>query len=236
MQMIQLIRQYKGITPVNTHLNTAAEVKPVTMDVAADFAQWEQVEWHYRDYVNDTEPRDAIGYGGIHYTDNTGRNDIAIIKMVNDSEKLYAYIQTEKNITGMGEGHCLSLFIRTGKGEASWHGYDFVVGRAPASETGLVVETYTADGWKTVAQVPYLLKGNKLQLAIPLEVLGLEGEEVTVEFKVADNYQEEAGVWSFYLHGDAAPYGRLNFVYDSRGTSNIPSHIINDKRAIPNGR
>ena len=57
---------------------------------------------------------------------------------------------------------------------------------------------------------------NKLHAAIPLTLLGLT-EEVSLQFKWADNYQGEDDIFSFYLNGDSAPYGRLNFVYDSRG-------------------
>jgi len=237
MQMVQYIRKFKGTSPVNNGLNTAAQVRPVTIDVSADPSQWDKVEWFYRDYVGDTDPRDAIGYGGIHYTDNSGRNDIAIVKVANDSENLYAYIQTAKDIVGMGQKHCLSMFIRTeNENNNAWNGYDFVVNRIPASEDTLAVEKYTANGWTKVADAPYLCKGNQLQFAVPLSVLGLQANQVAIQFKVADNFQEEDGIYSFYLHGDAAPYGRLNYVYSSDGVAGIPHHIINERKAIPNGR
>jgi len=237
MQMVQYIRKFKGATVPNEKLNTAVEVKPITINVKEDFTQWNDVEWYYQDYVDDTNPRDAIGYGGIHYTDNSGRNDIATIKIANDSEKLYAYVQTVDDIIGMGEKHCLSMFISTEDNEsAAWCGYNYVVSRVPASVDKLVVEKYTTNGWTKIDEVAYLMEGNKLQFEIPLATLGLQSDNITIQFKVADNYQDEEGIYSFYLHGDVAPYGRLNYVYSSNGVENIPKHIINETKAIPNGR
>ena len=237
MQMIQLIRQYKGITIPNSKLNFTAEIKSLNIDVKADFSQWDKVEWYYQDYVDDTNPRDAIGYGNIHYIDNTGRNDIATIKIAHDEKCLYVYVQTVNEIIGMGEEHCLSTFISTGNNEnTTWNGYDFVINRVPALVDRLIVEQYTENGWSKVGEVAYLMEGNELQFEIPLTTLGLQNDNVSIQFKVADNYQDEDGIYSFYLHGDAAPYGRLNYVYSSNGVDNIPKHIINETKAIPNGR
>lgn len=237
MQMVQYIRKFKGATVPNEKLNTEVEVRSITIDVKEDFSQWDDVEWYYQDYVDDTNPRDAIGYGGIHYTDNSGRNDIATIKVANDKENLYAYVQTVDDIIGMGEEHCLSMFISTGNNESpTWYGYDYVVSRVPASVDKLVVEKHTENGWTKIDEVAYLMEENKLQFEIPLATLGLQSDNISIQFKVADNYQDEEGIYSFYLHGDAAPYGRLNYVYISNGVDDIPKHIINETKAIPNGR
>jgi hypothetical protein len=237
MQMVQYIRKFKGTTVVNNRLNVEVEVKPITIDVRADYSQWDKVEWFYQDYVDDTNARDAIGYGGIHYTDNTGRNDIDTIKIANDKAYLYAFVQTVDDIVGMGEEHCLSMFISTGnEANKTWHGYDFVVNRVPASVDRLIVEKYSENGWNKIAEVAYMMDDNKLQFEVPLATLGLQSDSVSIQFKVADNYQEEDGIYSFYLHGDAAPYGRLNYVYSSNGVNNIPRHIVNETKAIPNGR
>ena len=48
-------------------------------------------------------------------------------------------------------------------------------------------------------------------LRVPKALLGL-GETASFTFKWADNY-EDGNIMSFYTKGDAAPYGRLNWVY-----------------------
>ena len=48
------------------------------------FADWAGVKVEYRDTVGDTFHRDYDGYGGLHYTNDTGRNDIITSKVAVD--------------------------------------------------------------------------------------------------------------------------------------------------------
>jgi hypothetical protein len=62
--------------------------------------------------------------------------------------------------------------------------------------------------------VSYKQVGQAMQLEIPFAMLGItDPDAIQLEFKWADNYQGEDDIWSFYRNGDAAPYGRMNFVY-----------------------
>lgn len=212
MQMIALIRRYKGFSLSNRRLDTDAPVECVSMDVKGAISQWDAVRPVYLDYTGDTTPRAHVGFGELYYTDNTGRNDLYKMKMTHDTEKLYAYAETVEDIRGWGSERCMTLFLATGRGGETWHGYDFAVNRTAAGET-LSVERWNGTGWVQVGTAEYTVSGNRLQLAIPLSLLGLSSEELSFQFKWADNYQEE-DVYSFYLHGDAAPYGRLNYVYE----------------------
>ena len=214
MLMIDYIRRFKGVKTINENLNTAAEQEQMTVDVAGQFSQWNEIDTFYLDYKGDIVHRDADGFGKLHYTDTTGRNDIVKMKVTNDSEKLYFYVQTASDIVGMDAEHCMSLFLSTGKGEYNWYGYDFVVNRTVAGKQELTVEKRTASGWEVCGSVAYRQSGQVMQLEIPFEMLGLSsGEAVNLEFKWADNYQGEDDIWSFYKNGDCAPYGRLNYVY-----------------------
>lgn len=236
MQMIQLIRKFKGNSVLNVGLNTAAEVKPVTIDPKDAFSQWNQVGWYYLDYAYETGNRNSVGYGSQVYKDKTGRNDIYKMKVANDAENLYAYVQTAEAITGMDGDHCMSMFISTGNANnATWCGYDFVVGRTAATEKALSIEKRTASGWEKIGEASYRVQENQLQFAVPLELLGLNGEHVSIQFKFADNYQGEDDLYSFYLNGDAAPYGRLNYVYETQGPDAFQEFVINTKKAVPNG-
>ena len=215
MQMIQYIRKFKGDTSVNTALNTAVAQNDISIDVQGSMEQWNKVAAYYLDYTADTEDRYMQGYGGMLYTDYTGRNDIYQMKLTNDSQYLYAYVRTADAIEGMDGDHCLSMFISTGNSE-NWCGYDFVVGRKAATDDGLVVEKRTASGWEIIGTAKYSIVQNELQFAIDLSLLGLSAENISIQFKFADNYQGEDDIYSFYLNGDAAPYGRLNYVYENK--------------------
>ena len=56
-----------------------------------------------------------------------------------------------------------------------------------------------------------------MMIAVPRKALGLTEELIDIQFKWADNYQKndkgEYDINTFYCHGDAAPYGRMNYVY-----------------------
>ena len=210
MQMMEYIRKYKGVKPLQT--NKA----PFTINVEGNFSQWNQVEFAFKDYVNDIPDRDVQGYGELHYTNRTGRNDFDTMKVVEDRNNVYFYVKTVAPIT-KPEKHWMSLFIRTSNAEAknSWEGYDFVLNRMTPSGGKAVLERSSGGwNWKEAAQVPMKVKGNELHLAIPKQVLGMTGNtKSSFQFKWADNYQGEGDINSFYLDGDAAPLGRLNYVF-----------------------
>ena len=208
MQMIELIRKYRGVQPPQ------AKQKPVTINIRGDFPQWNQVELTFRDYVNDIPDRDAQGYGELHYTNRTGRNDFDLMKVAEDQENVYFYVKTVAPITAP-EKHWMSLFLRTpnATAENSWEGYDFVLNRVvPVGGQAVLEISGGGWNWKEAAKVAMKAEGNELQLAIPKKVLGITGD-ATFQFKWADNYQGEGNIDSFYLDGDAAPIGRLNYVF-----------------------
>ena len=205
MLLVDYIRQYKGSTPENLQAQTVAGDNGTTRA--------------YYDYTEDTGDRNAKGFGSLVYTDTTGRNDIYKMKMANDERYLYAYAQTKENIVGMGTEHCMTLFLNTDCNDATgWCGYDYVIGRKAATSNTVSVEKRTESGWQSVGQAEYILQGNEMQIMIPVRLVGLgDGQQIELEFKWADNYQGEDDLYSFYLNGDAAPYGRLNYTYNAAG-------------------
>ena len=63
--------------------------------------------------------------------------------------------------------------------------------------------------------------GCKLMLAVKRENLGIGKDDIIdIQFKWADNYQpDDEGKYTintFYIDGDSAPYGRLNYLYSEK--------------------
>ena len=205
MLLVDYIQKYKGTGAANL-LAESAEGGNGTTKV-------------YYDYTEDTGDRNHNGFGSLVYTDTTGRNDIYKMKMANDERYLYAYAQTKEDIVGMGERHCMTLFLDTdNQANTGWCGYDYVVGRLEATDTTVSVEKRTGSGWQKIGDAEYILQGNQIQIMIPAGLLGLnDGTPLAVNFKWADNYQNEDDLYTFYLNGDAAPYGRLNYLYEASG-------------------
>ena len=104
------------------------------------------------------------------------------------------------------------------KRESGWEGYDYVLNRIAPSATELVVESAGAGGtWQRMGKATYSVADNRMELAIPLEMLGLtSGLEFAIEFKWVDNMQNDNDVYDFYLNGDSAPQGRFNYVYKAK--------------------
>ncbi len=221
MQMISYIRKFKGNATVNANLNTAAKVLPAELDGAGVFEQWDEVDSYYLDYAEDNLKRSGEGYGkgdgtGVTvYTDTTGRNDIYKMKVANDKSNVYFYAETVSDIEGVDASNCMSLYLNSGSStNPKWeNNYDFAIGRLVATKDGIPIEKYNGSGWDVVGYATYKRSGNKMQLEVPFTVLGYTTTNFTLNFKWADNCDIAEGMDTFYLHGDAAPYGRLNYVY-----------------------
>lgn len=70
-----------------------------------------------------------------------------------------------------------------------WYGYDFIVNRKvndPHSTTLMRYEA-TSGEWIDPVEVPMRYAGNRLELALPRDVLGLTDDSFTFDFKWADN-------------------------------------------------
>ncbi|MBR5060160.1 MAG: hypothetical protein IKX06_05240 [Clostridia bacterium] len=221
MQLIDCIRKYKG---------TAARVNVggnVTIDVGGSFDQWNSasVTARYTDYRNDTVDRDSKGYGTLKYKDKTGRNDFVTLKAARDEKNLYFYAETAEDITPSTDDNWMTLFINSGAdGGALWeNGFDFAVNLEKPDGGKAVVSKYNADGtWTKAGTAEMKVEGSKLMLSVSRELLGVASAErpLNVQFKWADNYQKNEdgslNVYSFYKNGDAAPIGRLTYVFSEK--------------------
>lgn len=210
-QFVNFVRRYKGVRPM------PAVGAPQTIRLEDGFAQWAAVTPDYRAHVGDTAPRDHPGYDNVgRYVDGSGRNDIVQLKVARDDEYIFFYARTAEPITPHTDPQWMQLFLRLPERTApEWEGYHFAVNRTVIDDTTTMLEA--CDGgwqWRAVCPISYRVDGCELQLAIPRAALGLAaGDAVQLEFKWVDNYQVPGDILDFSVHGDAAPAGRFNFVY-----------------------
>jgi hypothetical protein len=207
LQMIHNIRRFKGARPPVNATET------LTIDISGGFDQWDNAKAVYTDYSGDTAYRNARGYGNVTYKNESGRNDIVTMKVAHDDNFIYFYVETKEDLTHPSDKHWMNLFISTGnKKNDNWYGYDFVVNRKNPDWDAYLEKCTGGFNWEEAAKLSFKYGGNKLQIAVPREALGLKGKKIDIQFKWADNYQED-DFWSFYTDGDAAPIGRMNYVY-----------------------
>jgi hypothetical protein len=211
-QMVANIRRYKGVPPLPK--SSAAK----TISVSADFAQWRDVRPEFSGHVGETAPRNFAGAGGLHYTNFSGRNELAACKVARDAANIYFYVRTVAPLTPATDTNWMWLLIDADQNpQTGWAGYDFVVNRTRGADGKFWLEKNIGGwNWKKVAPVELRVTGNELQLAIPRAALGLKtGETKTgIDFKWADNLQQPGDVMDFYVSGSVAPAGRFNFRFD----------------------
>ncbi|CAF3492513.1 unnamed protein product [Rotaria sp. Silwood1] len=208
-QLVDYVRRYKGVHPLTP-------IKPSPIVIDGNFDDWKPVQPSFKTDPGTPVWRDYRGYGKAGpYVNHTGRNDIVETKVSYSEDDIYFYVRTKNLTTNYTDSNWMLLFLNVDTNYTTgWLGYDFVLNRAVLSfqETSLernnVSNSYV---WTKVANVPYAMKGRELELMVSRRLLGIQPSSVTIDFKWADNIQQD-GTWSdFTLNGDAAPPDRFNF-------------------------
>ncbi len=210
MQMAQNIRRYKGIRPIPT----LKGLHPVKMD--GEFEDWTDVADVYRDTAGDTVHRDYNGYGGLHYTDDKGRNDIVTCKVAVDNKNVYFYAETREPLTPHTDPNWMLLLLDADQNHATgWNGYDFIINKHVVDNGKTTVMRYDASSpdlpWVEAATVDYRYAGKALELAVPRKLLGLTGDATTFDFHWCDNPSDLDDPISLCVAGDSAPNRRFNY-------------------------
>lgn len=210
MQMAQNIRRYKGVRPIPV-INGLLKMK-----INGNFSDWNEVNVEYRDTRGDIFHRNNKGYGGLHYTNESGRNDIITSKVAVDNSNIYFYVEANDPLTPHTGNHWMMLLIDSDKNpKTGWHGYDFLVNKKVIDGKNTVLMRYDADTsgdpWVEVKEINYRYAGKALELAIPRKIMGLEGKTFTFDFHWSDNPADLKDPVSLCINGDSAPNRRFNY-------------------------
>ncbi len=223
MQLAANIQRIKGAAPTIIR----DDRRPINL--TRDFDQWDKVPVTYTDPSGDTVDRNARAYsptGYITATNTSGRNDIVASKVSLSSVNLYFYIETAETVTKYDAvSSWMQIYLDTDRDATTgWYGYDYIVNYQAEGDFVTTVAQYTGEagayGFTPMADtISYRVKGNKLMLAVPLSQLGLDNfHDVDIEFKIADSRTIYDEMEDFYCDGDAAPLGRMNYVYTNYTT------------------
>ena len=181
MQMVQNIRRYKGVAPMPVHRG----YQNIKLDGNLD--EW-QPDSSFLDTRGDVIHRDHDGYGDLHYTENSGRNDIVRCLVAVDKKNIYFAAETASNLTPSSDANWMLLFIDTDEDGT----YDLIV--------------KPADGVYPVA-----IGEKSLEIAIPRKLLGKMGKSFSLCFKWADNPSNPDDIISISTTGDTAPNRRFAY-------------------------
>ena len=188
MQMVQNIRRYKGVAPMPVHRG----YQHIVLDGKLD--EW-QPDSSFLDTRGDVLHRDHNGYGDLHYTDNTGRNDIVRCLVAVDKKNIYFAAETAQPLTPSTDRNWMLLYIDTDEDGK----YDFGI-----QDSWLVSPKFEKD-WDVAV-------GEKcVELAIPRKLLGKTGKRFSLSFKWADNPTYPGDIISVSTTGDTAPNRRFAY-------------------------
>jgi len=207
MQMVDGIRQYKGVRP----LPLAHGFK--TIALRGPMAAWKTISPEYRDAIGDTNHRDHAGWGSLHYTNATGRNDMTSAKVACDAKSIAFSVHANAPLTKYTDPHWMQLAIDADHNPSTgWHGYDFVVNsRVLTANTTTLKRLSDGKTWP----VPYRAAGQDLVVIVPRALLGLTNlHKTTFDFHWIDNVPVGTGdIADWWYNGDSAPDGRFNYRY-----------------------
>lgn len=208
MQMAQNIRKYKGVRSIPVNYGYQK------VDIDGAFDEWEKITVEYRDTKGDVFHRNHPGYGGLHYTDSSGRNDIITGKVAVGTKNIAFYIKTNQTLTSHQGDNWMLLLIDADKDPSTgWYGYDYLVNKEikDKQNTRLMRYDEKQSKWINQGTIEYAYVGNQMELSIPRELLGLMENQIAFDFKWSDNSNALIDPISLSTGGDTAPNRRFNF-------------------------
>ena len=208
MQMAQNIRRYKGVRPIPESRGYSA------IKIDGDSKDWKQVGVEYRDTIGDTARRDYKGYGGLHYKNDSGRNDIITSKVAVDRKMIYFHTETNNALTPHTGLNWMLLLIDADKNpKTGWFGYDYLINKSIVDVRTTTIMRFDskAKSWVEIARLGYGYKDKTLELAVPRKLLGLEGQTIAFDFHWCDNPADLTDPISLCVNGDSAPNRRFNY-------------------------
>jgi len=217
MQMAQNIRKYKGIRPV-PEMQSFDSIK-----IDGQFTDWDTIINEFRDVRGDTLHRNHNGYGGLHYTNETGRNDIIISKVTYDQLNISFYVKTAQSLTPSTDPNWMLLFIDADRNKGTgWEGYDYVVNLGVKSATETTLKQWDGKNWSNEVTVPYKLVGNEMELSMPRTAVLMDKSKPEFYFHWSDNAQQLNDIASFFTDGESAPDRRFNYNFSSSKIQTLP--------------
>ena len=209
MQLVSYVRKYKGTdeTPVYPAVkNTGVEWRK-SFDASPAI---------YDCFLDGDMNRHAEGQGGVIYTNFTARNVMDKIGVMHDKDSITFTIRTKDMISDpLGAGSWMKIFLNVKGGES----YQYVLNHHTRKDGTTTLGKIVGEGDDlTCVDVPdmllrYEVRGDVMRISVPRSVIGLDHDNFTLWFKVADSREKYRNVEDFYDKGDVAPLGRLNFVY-----------------------
>jgi hypothetical protein len=217
MQMAQNIRKYKGIRP-GMEPQTAHAIS-----IDGLFDDWQAVTYEFRDAKGDVVHRDHNGYGGLHYTNETGRNDIILSKVAFDDQNISFYVKTAQPLSPSTDPNWMLLFLDVDRNKGTgWEGYDFVINYDVKSGSETTVSQWDGVSWTNEKVIPYSVNGDEMEISVPRQDILLTEGTPEFYFHWSDNPRQLNDISCFFTDGESAPDRRFNYNYSTSKIQIVP--------------
>ena len=215
LSLIRNVREYKGEGEGKTFAESTGSL--ASLMTRLDGWNDESVAV-FRDFTGETIARSALDTSGQTVLENdTGRNDITEVRVTADQDAVYLLVRTADAITVHEEGdeRWMNVYLGAEGSTDGWMGMQYVLNRAPGNGT-TSLHRIGKDGFTLVGSCEYSVEGNVMRIRVERSMIGLPvGQSLGI--KVADNLQKDLDISEFYVNGDAAPIGRMRYVYKVTG-------------------
>ena len=105
----------------------------------------------------------------------------------------------------------MNLFIGTGElSLKGWEGYEYVINRSSQGSVDRLDESMKTT---SCGQAEVTVKDNVMLITVARSVLGLEANNNSFYFKLADNVENSEDIMDYYVTGCSLPIGRMSFRY-----------------------
>lgn len=201
-QMVANIRRFKGAPPLPKPL-PEQEIK-----IDGKFDDWKSA-LRFNDPLQDIPHRNHEGWAGKIYTETSGRNDFANVRVAPQEDTVSFLLHTRAPLTKPEGSEWMILLIDADQDAATgWHGYDYIINRTRKGNT-TALEHLDASGKRTKTTfVPFAADNNMLEVQIPR--LPEWSGKLAFDFHAVDNAPFTSDFW---IRGDHAPNRRFNYRY-----------------------
>lgn len=212
---LQLMRNTRALKGREGSMTAASHS---VIDIAKGMNQWAAVSDVYYDVTGAVNRNFRNFSGSEMLVDDSVKNDIAEIRVAQDENYLYFLIVCEDDIVpNVESSNWMNLLIDVeGVNGNDFYGYDFVINRQSSYTGECSVERYDYRNgqvsYDLEAKANFTLGGRYMQFRIAKADLDISGN-FRINFKVADNVTDPEDIQSYYISGDVAPVGRLNYIY-----------------------
>ena len=186
-QLMNFVRRFKG-------LPAPAKATRRTPALSAADSGWNSVSPVFEEMTGDGEPRNHPGYDACGvYTNDTVVNEFASLRVAVGEDGVIRFLAETVKPVRIVDEKSMNLLLRVAGKPVNAMGYTHCLTPKGASAES---------------------KGRRLVYSVRADALGIDvSRPFSIEFKWSDNRQADDPM-DFYVNGDAAPRGRLNWRFD----------------------